>query len=69
MKRVAPVLLVLFLLAGFKKKAMAGHRRSHDDRKQRFEERARAWHRAEHEAWHSADSGGKQETEHEASAD
>jgi hypothetical protein len=50
MKRVAPVLLGLFVLAGAKKKAMAGgHRSSHEQRRQHFEERARAWHLKEHE--------------------
>ena len=52
MKRVAPILVGLFVLAGAKKKAMmaGGHHGSHDERRQRWEERARAWHRAEHEA-------------------
>lgn len=50
MRRVAPILLALFVLAGAKKKAMAGHHGPRDERRQRFEERAREWHRREHEA-------------------
>lgn len=52
MKRVAPILVGLFVLAGARKKAMmaGGHHGSHDERRQRWEQRARAWHRAEHEA-------------------
>lgn len=51
MKRVAPIVLGLVALAGMKKKAMmaGGHHGSHDQRHQRWEERARAWHAREHE--------------------
>ncbi len=52
MKRVAPVLLAVFVLAGAKKKAMTagGHHGSREERRARFEEKARAWHLREHEA-------------------
>lgn len=50
MKRVAPALLALFVLAGAKKKTMAGHHGSREQRRQHFEEKARAWHLREHEA-------------------
>ena len=51
MKRVAPILLGLVVLAGTKKKAMmAGGHSHHEQRRQHWEERARAWHKAEHEA-------------------
>ena len=51
MKRVAPILLGLVVLAGAKKKASmaGGHHGLHDDRRQRFEEKARAWHLREHQ--------------------
>lgn len=69
MKRVVPILLALLVLAGAKKKAMGSQHHSHDERRRRFEERARAWHQAEHDAWHKTDSGDEQATEKEASAD
>lgn len=50
MKRVAPILLTLFVLGGAKKKAMAGHHGSREERRQRFEEKVREWHLREHEA-------------------
>ncbi len=52
MKRVAPILLGLALVAGAKKKAMmaAGHHPSREERRQHFEDKARAWHLKEHEA-------------------
>lgn len=49
MKRVAPILIALFALAGAKKKAMSGHHGTREDRRRQFEERARAWHLKEHE--------------------
>ena len=49
MKRVAPILLGLVVLAGAKKKAMTAGGHSHEQRRQHWEERARAWHKAEHE--------------------
>jgi hypothetical protein len=51
MKRVAPILLALCVLAVAKKKAMAGHDQpTREQRRQHFEEKARAWHLREHEA-------------------
>lgn len=50
MKRVAPILLSLLVVAGAKKKAMAGHHPTREQRRQHFEEKARAWHLREHEA-------------------
>ncbi len=51
MKRVAPILLALFVLAGAKKKALAGHDHpTREQRRQHFEEKARSWHLREHEA-------------------
>jgi hypothetical protein len=51
MKRVAPIMLGLAVLAAAKKKAMMahGHDGSHHQRRQRWEERTRAWHQREHE--------------------
>jgi hypothetical protein len=51
MKRVAPILLALFVLAGAKKRGMAGHDHpTREQRRQHFEEKARAWHLREHES-------------------
>lgn len=53
MKRVVPILFGLLVVAGAKKKAMiaAGHQHpTREQRRQHFEEKARAWHLKEHEA-------------------
>lgn len=51
MKRAAPILLAVAALAMAKKKAMmaGGHAGFRHDRRERWEERARAWHEAQHE--------------------
>ena len=65
MKRVAPVLLAVTMLAVMKKKAMrfAGHHHSHEERRQRFEERARQWHAREHERLDDDTSGASTPTD------